>query len=94
MSDTTLLTAEQRTDPRVAFDALAVLSQGGARIGDFRVENLSAGGAYVTGQSVPPPIGEPVDVLLKAGQLGGSRLRAEGVRCSSVVRGLGWGVEG
>ncbi|MBI3206338.1 MAG: PilZ domain-containing protein [Myxococcales bacterium] len=67
MSDTTLLTSEQRTDPRVAFDALAVLSRDGARIGDFRVENLSAGGAYVTGQSLPPPIGEPVDVRRRVG---------------------------
>jgi len=93
MSDTTLLTTEQRTDPRVAFDALAVLSQGGARIGAFRVENLSAGGAYVTGQSVPPPVGEPVDVLLKASQLGVISLRAKVVRCTTSSHGLGIGLE-
>lgn len=93
MSDTTLLTAEQRIAPRVAFDALAVLSRDGARIGDFRVENLSSGGAYVTGDSLPPPIGEPVDVLLKASQLGVISLRAKVVRCTTSSRGLGIGLE-
>ena len=93
MSHTLPTTAEQRSNPRAAFDALAVLSRDGARIGAFQVENLSAGGAYVTGQSLPPPLGERVDVLLKASQLGVISLRAKVVRCSASPQGLGIGIE-
>jgi len=86
-----LPTDEQRAHPRVAFDARAVLSLHGERIGDYRVRDLSEGGAYVTGQSVPPP-GGPVDVLLEADAFGALALKADVVRCTPHPEGAGLGL--
>ncbi len=63
----------------------------GSRIGDYRVRDLSAGGAFVTGGSVPP-VGAPVDVLIKADQFGVISLRADVVRCATHADGAGVGL--
>ncbi|MFO0570068.1 MAG: PilZ domain-containing protein [Polyangiaceae bacterium] len=91
MNPSPLLTSEQRAHPRVGFDAIAVLSIQGSRIGDYRVRDLSAGGAFVTGGSVPP-VGAPVDVLIKADQFGVISLRADVVRCATHADGAGVGL--
>ena len=84
------LSHDRRELPRGYVAAIATLSVGNTRIGDYSVRDLSAGGAALV-DGPPVAVGTECDLLLRMPGLGSLRLSAV-VAYANPVRGQGMGV--
>lgn len=82
---------ERRLHPRVPFHAEARLFAGETDLGRFSVQNISAGGALVIGDT-QLSFGLHVRVMMIAPQFGSLRLEADVVRVQAYGRGFAAGI--
>jgi hypothetical protein len=78
--------AERRAHPRVPFQATARLFTEAQVIGDYAVQDLSVGGALLSG-TVAPTVGGVFGVWLSSTRLGAVRVAAEVVRVQQSADG-------
>jgi len=83
---------ERRRHPRVKFSAEAMISVNGTEIGTYEVQDLSAGGAFLTGQ-FSVGAGERIEIRITSSLLRGARLEAKVMRTQFLKNCVGLGVQ-